>query len=224
MSSLEIAELTGRKHEDVWEEIRRAVVAHIWSAKDSGVPRSFERILYLDKPKMGDPYYCLTWYEWRYLVGKSYSREDTAIVMKRWIDLGWASIENEKVAELAHSGGDDHEKTMSSLEIAEICLMQHSDVVADIQAAMVAHIRSGRAAADPSYASIHERITGPLDRPCYHLSMGEWWTLVVADYPDNDRAAIVRRWDEIYGEGVPAKECRRRLKSPRLPSPSTMRA
>jgi len=236
MSSLEIAELTGRKHEDVWEEIRRAVVAHIWSAKDSGVPRSFERILYLDKPKMGDPYYCLTWYEWRYLVGKSYSREDTAIVMKRFGELMYAAIKSEEAAApeapeaeqatplLARTAAEliDHDtiktddsapnpaspahvKTMSSREVAEICSRQHSDVVAGIQREMVAHIRSGRAAADPNYASIYERVTGSLGRPCYNLTMGEWWTLVVFDYPSKDRTAIIRRWSEIYDGEVPAK-------------------
>jgi len=149
MSSLEIAELTGRPHEDVWEEIRTAVVAHIWSAKDSGVPRSFERILYLDKPNMGDPYYVLTWNEWRYLVGEGYSLEDTAIVTKRFGELVYAAIKSEEAAEPEAPEAPEAEQPTSLLAFK-------IDIRAKVRENAAAYARgvAARAAADSSPPSL----------------------------------------------------------------------
>jgi len=81
MSSLEIAELVGKRHDNVMRTIKRMQPA--WVAEDA---LKFEEIYYLDKHNREQPMFLLTKAECYYIL-TNYSHKITAKVFLRWIEL-----------------------------------------------------------------------------------------------------------------------------------------
>ena len=84
-------------------------------------------------------------------------------------------------------------KTMSSMEIAEICEKRHDNVMRDIQATLT---EDGKDALkfEGTYVDVQNK-----ERPCYYLPRYEC-DLVVAGYSVKYRGTIIRRWYELGAE------------------------
>ena len=95
------------------------------------------------------------------------------------------------------SPADGQVKTMSSLEIAELCGKEHRNVMRDIRAVLeeagIDALRFERI-----YLDARNR-----KKPCYHLPRFEC-DLVVSGYSVKYRAAIIKRWHELEAKEAAA--------------------
>lgn len=187
MSSKEIAELTGKRHNNVLADIRKML-------DDLGFQPTNFLADYKDSRGRVYPCYQLPKRETLLLAGR-YNSKIGSIIMDKWGKLEKAQVPVTHVPRALPQTGNV--TTMSSLEIAELTGKEHYNVIIDVR-----NMLSELGFHSLDFSSQYKDSIGRT-LPCYQLPKRET-LILVSGYNLKMRAAIIDRWQEL--EGQVAKE------------------
>lgn len=180
MSSKEIAELTGKRHNNVLADIRKML-------DDLGFHSADFSAQYKDSTGRNLPCYQLPKRETLLLAGR-YNSKIGSIIMDKWEKLEKAQVPVTHVPRALPQ--TSNVTTMSSLEIAELTGKEHYNVIVDVR-----NMLSELGFHSLDFSSQYKDSTGRT-LPCYQLPKRET-LILVSGYNLKMRAAIIDRWQEL---------------------------